>query len=64
MIERHKGHIVNVASYCAFLASNTNYIDPDYAASMAALSAFHNALRLELKYQKTKIITSIIFPYI
>jgi len=61
MIENGKGHIVNISSYCS-LAPTLKM--SDMAASKAALTGFHNALRLEIKYLKLPILTTIVFPYL
>jgi len=60
MIERNKGHIVNVSSVASLTAGIKM---SDYCASKAALTGFHNALRLELKLKKHKIHTTLICPY-
>ncbi|EGR32342.1 short chain dehydrogenase reductase family protein, putative, partial [Ichthyophthirius multifiliis] len=59
MLDNNQGHIVNVAS----IASIIPYIKmTDYCASKAALSGFHNGLRLELKNMKKNIYTTLIYP--
>jgi len=60
MIQRLKGHIVNVSSVASLLPSIKM---TDYCASKAALSGFHNALRLELKQYNKPIYTTLICPY-
>lgn len=60
MIERNKGHIVNISSVsCLTPAVKMS----EYCASKAALAAFHNAMRLEIKFQKINIMTTLVCPY-
>ena len=46
MIKHKKGHIVTISSMAGI---NSSVKMSDYCASKAALAAFHNALRLEIK---------------
>lgn len=61
MTMRNSGHIVNITSY----ASLVPFVKmSDYSFTAAGLSNFHNALRLELKHDKSRILTTIVHPYI
>lgn len=52
MTIKNKGHIVNISSVCSLMPSIKM---AEYCASKAALSSFHNALRLEIKEQNLNI---------
>ncbi|KAF1977391.1 NAD(P)-binding protein [Bimuria novae-zelandiae CBS 107.79] len=62
MLAKRKGHIMSTASMAAFLGmANAG----DYAATKAALTAFHETLTQELKhrYKVPQIKTSIVYPF-
>ena len=60
MIEKNKGHLVNIASSAGMVgvAKMT-----DYAASKFAHIGFDESLRMELKQMKKNIHTTIVIPY-
>ncbi|MGE3443532.1 MAG: SDR family oxidoreductase [Acidimicrobiia bacterium] len=60
MIERKRGHIVNVSSAAAISAPPRL---TDYAASKWALVGFDEALRLELRRGRRKVRTTIVCPF-
>lgn len=61
MVERDAGHIVTVAS-AAGLAGTAKLTD--YCASKFAAVGFDESLRLELKQQNSRIITTVVCPYL
>lgn len=60
MLKRKTGHIFNMSSASAFTGVPKL---SDYAASKAALSTFHESLRLEIKLSKIPIYTTIMTPF-
>ena len=60
MMARGRGHIVNIAS-AAGLAGVPRLAD--YSASKFALVGFDEALRLELRLQRSPVVTTIVCPY-
>ena len=60
MLERDSGHVVTVAS-AAGLAGTAKLTD--YCSSKFAAVGFDEALRLELKQQDSKIITTVVCPF-
>lgn len=60
MLERDAGHIVTVAS-AAGLAGTARLTD--YAASKFAAVGFDESLRLELRNQGSRVVTTIVCPY-
>ena len=60
MLERDSGHIVTVAS-AAGLAGTARLTD--YCSSKFAAVGFDESLRLELKQQDSKVITTVVCPF-
>jgi all-trans-retinol dehydrogenase (NAD+) len=60
MLERDSGHLVTIAS-AAGLAGTARLTD--YCSSKFAAVGFDESLRLELKQQKSRIITTVVCPY-
>ena len=60
MIQRNSGHIVNISSVASLTPAMKM---SEFCASKAALSGFHNTLRLEIKFLKYNIWTTLICPY-
>jgi len=61
MLERNSGHIVTIAS-AAGLAATVRL--SDYCASKFAAVGFDESLRLELKHQGSKVVTTVVCPYL
>lgn len=60
MLERRRGHVVNVSSAAAIAATSRL---SDYAASKWALAGFDEALRLELARMGSPVRTTIVCPF-
>ncbi len=60
MIEKNKGHLVNIASSAGMVGVAKM---ADYAASKFAHIGFDESLRMELKQMKKNIHTTIVTPY-
>jgi len=60
MLERKSGHIVTIAS-AAGIAGTSRLID--YCASKHAAVGFDEALRLELRRQGSKVLTTVVCPF-
>jgi len=60
MLERGSGHVVTIAS-AASLAGAPKLTD--YSSSKFAAFGFDESLRLELKHQDSKVITTIVCPF-
>jgi len=60
MIEKNKGHLVNIASAAGMIGVAKM---ADYSASKFAHYGFDEALRMELKQMKKNIHTTIVTPY-
>jgi all-trans-retinol dehydrogenase (NAD+) len=60
MIERNRGHIVTIAS-AAGIVGTSRLID--YCSSKHAAVGFDEALRLELKRQGSKVMTTVVCPF-
>ena len=60
MLERRAGHVVNIAS-AAGLAGVPRLAD--YSASKFAVVGFDESLRLELRRQRSKVLTTIVCPF-
>jgi all-trans-retinol dehydrogenase (NAD+) len=60
MLERDSGHVVTVAS-AAGLAGTAKLTD--YCSSKFAAVGFDESLRLELKQQNSKVITTVVCPF-
>lgn len=59
MIERNSGHIVTISSVAGLIGVTGL---ADYSASKFAVFGLHEALRTELRRQKTKIATTVVCP--
>jgi all-trans-retinol dehydrogenase (NAD+) len=60
MLERDRGHIVTIAS-AAGLAGTSKLTD--YCASKFAAVGFDESLRVELKRQNSKVVTTVVCPF-
>ena len=60
MLERNRGHIVTIAS-AAGLAGTSKLTD--YCSSKFAAVGFDESLRVELKRQNSKVVTTVVCPF-
>ena len=60
MLEREKGHLVTIAS-AAGLAGTSKLTD--YCSSKFAAVGFDESLRVELKRQNSKVVTTVVCPF-
>jgi all-trans-retinol dehydrogenase (NAD+) len=60
MLERNKGHLVTIAS-AAGLAGTSKLTD--YCSSKFAAVGFDESLRVELKRQESKVVTTVVCPF-
>jgi len=60
MLERDSGHLVTVASAAGFAGTAKL---TDYCSSKFAAVGFDESLRLELKQQNSKVITTVVCPF-
>lgn len=60
MLERNSGHVVTIASAAGIVGTSKLV---DYCASKHAAVGFDEALRLELRRQKSKVRTTVVCPF-
>src|SRR5207247_8346795 len=60
MIARDRGHVVTIASAAGIVGTSRLV---DYCASKHAAVGFNEALRLELKRQGNKVVTTVVCPF-
>jgi all-trans-retinol dehydrogenase (NAD+) len=60
MLERDRGHVVTIASAAGLVGTSRL---TDYCASKHAAVGFDESLRLELKRQRSKVVTTIVCPF-
>jgi all-trans-retinol dehydrogenase (NAD+) len=60
MVERDRGHVVTIASAAGLVGTSRL---TDYCASKHAAVGFDESLRLELKRQGSKVLTTVVCPF-
>ena len=60
MLERNSGHIVTIASAAGIVGTSRLV---DYCSSKHAAVGFDEALRLELKRERSKVVTTVVCPF-
>jgi all-trans-retinol dehydrogenase (NAD+) len=60
MLERDRGHVVTVASAAGLVGTSRL---TDYCASKHAAVGFDESLRLELKRQRSRVLTTVVCPF-
>jgi all-trans-retinol dehydrogenase (NAD+) len=60
MLQRDRGHIVTIASAAGLVGTSKM---TDYCASKHAAVGFDESLRLELRRQKSRVVTTVVCPF-